>query len=81
MSRRIDPTWRVLLSLENPQADRCVDIFCRPDGSAGFEEFRRDPEDLGAWTPITSHASLRYPTPAAARADAARLIPWLTPSD
>ncbi|ATG43292.1 hypothetical protein PhaeoP18_01333 [Phaeobacter piscinae] len=23
----------------------CTDIFQRPDGSYGFDEFRRDPED------------------------------------
>jgi hypothetical protein len=28
-------------------------VFARPDGSFGFEEFRRDPEDVGAWTPVS----------------------------
>ncbi|HEY2564091.1 MAG TPA: hypothetical protein VGI44_10300, partial [Acidimicrobiales bacterium] len=32
-------------------ADRCVDIFSRPDGTFGFEEFRRDPEDMGGMDP------------------------------
>ena len=26
---------------------RCVDLFRRPDGTFGYEEFRRDPEDQG----------------------------------
>lgn len=30
----------------------CVDIFLRPDGSYGFEEFRRDPEDFRGWYSI-----------------------------
>jgi hypothetical protein len=39
---------KVLASLENPYGDCCVDIFVRADGSFGFEEYRRDPED-GSW--------------------------------
>ena len=27
----------------------CVDIFLRPDGTYGFYEFRRDPEDPNGW--------------------------------
>jgi hypothetical protein len=34
-------------SIENPQHDRCVDIFERPDRTFGFEEFRRDAQDAG----------------------------------
>ena len=45
MSKRIDPTWIVVASIENGAHDRCVDLFLRPDGSYGFEEFRRDVED------------------------------------
>ena len=52
MSRRIDPSWVVLESIENGEHDRCVDLFRRPDASWGFEEFRRDVEDAGAWTPV-----------------------------
>jgi 8-oxo-dGTP diphosphatase len=36
---------KVLASLENSYGDYCVDIFTRPDGSFGFEEHRRDPEE------------------------------------
>ena len=56
VSKRIDKSWVVVDSIENFERDRCVDIFRRPDGSYGFEEFRRDPEDAGAWTPVaTTH--------------------------
>jgi len=48
MSSRLDPSWKVLASPSTPAVDRCVDIFSRPDGTFGFEEFRRDPEDMGA---------------------------------
>ena len=40
MSRRIDKSWLVFASIENPQHDRCVDLFRRPDDTYGFEEFR-----------------------------------------
>ena len=52
VSKRIDKSWLVFASIENPQHDRCVDLFRRPDGTYGFEEFRRDPEDAGEWTPV-----------------------------
>src|SRR6266403_513923 len=39
--------WTVLASRENAEGNRCVDIFRRDDGSFGFEEYRRDPEDRG----------------------------------
>ena len=52
MSQRIDKSWLVFLSIENFEHDRCVDLFSRPDGTHGFEEFRRDAEDRGAWTPV-----------------------------
>ena len=47
MSRRIDKSWLVFISIENFEHNRCVDLFSRPDGSCGFEEFRRDAEDRG----------------------------------
>jgi len=32
----------VLRSIESDLGNLCVDIFLRPDGTYGFEEFRRD---------------------------------------
>jgi hypothetical protein len=54
-----------------------VDIFARPDGTFGFEEFRRDPEDAGAWTPVSYFSVRRYPSRHAALAVAAGKITWL----
>lgn len=65
MSRRIDPSWVVRASIGNPGSDRGVDVFCRPDGSFGFEAFRRDPEDAGA-----------FPSRAEAEAAARRAVRW-----
>jgi hypothetical protein len=64
-------------SIENPHHDRCVDVFTRPDGSFGFEEFRRDAEDAGAWTPVSYFSDLRCASKGEALVEAARQVPWL----
>lgn len=78
MSKRLDPSWSVLSSPSTPAVDRCVDIFRRPDGTFGFEEFRRDPEDMGAWTPIAYYSGREFASEAET-VDAARdAVPWLS---
>ena len=77
MARRLDPAWVVLDSVENAQADRCVDLFVRPDGSWGFEAFRRDVEDRGAWTPVSFHSGIAFTSRDAAWDAALRAVPWL----
>jgi hypothetical protein len=47
MSQRLDKSWSVLVSHQTADASRCVDIFSRPNHTYGFEEFRREPEDMG----------------------------------
>ena len=76
MSKRLDPTWIVVDSIENPQHDRCVDVFTRPDGSFGFEEFRRDMEDAGAWTPVSYFSGFRHASKDEALTEAARWMSW-----
>lgn len=77
MTRRIDPSWVVFVSIENPEHDRCVDLFRRSDSSFGFEEFRRDAEDAGRWTPVGSFAAAAYGSADLAYAAAERVVPWL----
>lgn len=67
----------MLVSHEAAPASRCVDVFRRPDGTFGFEEFRRDPEDMGAWTPVSSFSGLEYPSELEAVAAATDAVPWL----
>jgi hypothetical protein len=67
----------VLASVENAAADRCVDLFRRADGSFGFEEFRRDPEDAGAWTRTGRFGEGVYATREEALAAARRAVAWL----
>ena len=77
MSQRIDKSSTVFKSVENAAADRCVDFFRRPDGSYGFEEFRRDVEDRGAWTPIAYYSGAVYATEPSAFAAAQKEVSWL----
>jgi hypothetical protein len=77
MSQSIDKSCTVFSSVEDTAADRCVDLFRRPDGSYGFEAFRRDVEDRGAWTPIANCSGVAYPTEAAALDAAQREASWL----
>jgi hypothetical protein len=78
MSARLDPSWSVLASPSTPAVDRCVDIFSRPNGTFGFEEFRRDPEDMGAWTPVAYYAGTEYATEFEAVTAARNAVPWLS---
>lgn len=77
MSLRLDPAWIVLRSIENDHHDRCVDLFRRPDGSFGFEEFRRDVEDRGRWTPVSFFSGGSHPTEEAALRAARSAVRWL----
>ena len=77
MSKRIDKSWTVFVSIENVEHDRCVDMFSRADGSYGFEEFRRDIEDAGQWTPVQYYSGVSYVSATDALETAERSVPWL----
>ena len=77
MSSRLDKSWLVLASHQVADGSRCVDIFSRPDGTFGFEEFRKDPEDMGAWTPVSYFSGREFPTELGAVESARQSVPWL----
>ena len=77
MSARIDKSWLVFDSVENDEHDRCVDLFSRPDGSFGFELFRRNVEDAGRWTPVAYHAGVAYSAREEALTAALASVVWL----
>jgi hypothetical protein len=77
MSERIAKSWLVFTSIENLEHNRCVDLFSRPDGSYGFEEFRRDVEDRGAWTPVQYYSGSVYASQEATLAAAIQSVAWL----
>ena len=78
MSMRIDPSWTVLKSIEDGYHERCVDLFVRPDGTFGFEEFRRDVEDQGRWTATQYYSGKSFGSREAAWDAAKHSVSWIT---
>ena len=76
MSSRLDPSWTVISSIQTFEGDRCVDIFVRPNGTFGYEEFRKDPEDLGAWTPLHYFSDKEFSSEDEAVHAARRTVSW-----
>jgi hypothetical protein len=68
---------KVLSSVENQAGDHCVDIFVRADGSFGFEEYRRDPEDARGWFSLQHYSHLVFGTQEEARAQANLKVVWM----
>jgi len=68
---------KVLDSINDRDAHHCVDIFVRPDGTIGFEEFRRDFEDDRGWFPIGYYSSRTFDNQEEALQVAISSISWL----
>ena len=72
---------KVLASVQNRHGDLCVDVFARADGSFGFEEYRRDPEDGGRWYALHRHAQGVFDSAEAALVQARACVAWLNADD
>ena len=68
---------KVLRSIETTDGGRCVDLFKRPDGTFGFEEYRRDSEDGRGWFPIGFYQDKSFPSENDAFRTALEAVPWL----
>jgi len=68
---------KVLESLHDLTAERCVDVFVRDDGTFGYEEYRRDYEDGGMWFPLHRYSGQVFRTQAEALAHARATVRWL----
>ena len=68
---------KVLLSVNLDGEFVCVDLFVRPDGTYGYGQFRRDPEDGRGWYPIGHDGAAAFTSYDAALADALATIHWL----
>lgn len=55
----------------------CVDVFARPDGTFGFDEFRRDPEDGRGWYSIGHHGTATFESFDATLEAAKAAVSWL----
>ncbi len=70
-------TNKVIRSINLDGETICVDIFVRPDGSFGFDEFRRDPEDGRGWFSIGHYGTEKFETLDAAIDKAKLTVRWL----
>jgi hypothetical protein len=68
---------KVLTSLENSAGDHCVDVFVRDDGTFGFEEYRRGPEDGSGWFPLQRFSHQVFTTADDALAQAKSSVGWI----
>ena len=68
---------RVVASLNNFVGDHCVDIFVRDDGTFGFEEYRRDPEDMRGWFPLHRYSNQVFATGQEAQVQAKATVAWM----
>ena len=68
---------RVVASFDSPAGDHCVDIFVREDGTFGFEEYRRDPEDLSGWFSLHRYEHQVFATEEDALAQAKAMVAWM----
>lgn len=67
----------VVRSINDHGAQRCVDVFRRPDTTIGFEEYRRDVEDGRGWFATGGFAARVYRDESAAIEAATITVPWL----
>lgn len=68
---------KVMRSINVEGEHVCVDIFVRPDGTYGFDEFRRDPEDTRGWYSIGHHGGRIFDDAEAALTEARNSVRWL----
>lgn len=71
------PKVTIMDSIENSERNRCVDIFRRADGSFGFEEWRREPEEPGRWFRARYHSHEVFDSPRATLVAARASVAWL----
>ncbi len=70
-------TNKVIRSINSDGETICVDVFLHPDGTYGFNEFRREPEDGRGWYSIGHHSAASFGTFEDALAEAITKVSWL----
>ena len=68
---------RVVASFDSSEGDHCVDIFVRDDGTFGFDEYRRDAEDMKGWFPLHRYSHRFFATERDALAQAQVAVAWM----
>lgn len=77
MHRRSSELGKVVRSVNLTGDAICVDFFQRPDGSFGFEEYRRDMEDARGWFPIGFYCGNVFSSLEEAQSAAVHAVAWL----
>ena len=77
LHRRDKALGKVIWSRNEPGGTLCVDLFQRPDGTFGFEEYRRDPESLEGWFPIGFYSTKVFPSQVETELAARQSVGWL----
>ena len=67
----------VIFSVNNDEGNLCLDIFIRENKTFGFEEFRKDPENINGWYKIGNYGDKIYFNQKEAYENACRKITWL----
>lgn len=67
---------RVVASFNSPAGDHCVDIFAREDGTFGFEEYRKDPEDTSGWFSLHRYSKQVFASDQDALVQAKAAVAW-----
>ncbi len=68
---------KVLRSINLDGETVCVDVFLRPNGTYGFDEFRRDPEDGRGWYSIGYYGAQEFESADGAFSAALQSVSWL----
>lgn len=68
---------KVVLSLEDGDGLRCVDILEISDGIFAFKEYRKDIEDPSRWFLVNDYSKMTVSTRDQAVAAASKTVPWL----
>lgn len=68
---------KVLHSINHVGDALCVDVFLRPDGTYGFELYRRDPEDPRGWYPIGQYGHMSWDSVEQVMRAARQNVLWL----
>lgn len=66
----------VVRSFNQESGHQCIDIFRRPDGSFGFELYRREPEDSRGWLVIGAFSNRKFASVEEAAAEAKASVAW-----
>jgi hypothetical protein len=68
----------IVATVHSDDAHRCVKVIKQPDGTFGFQEFRREPEDAGGWMLVAENSGATLATERQALAAARSSIAWLS---